>query len=218
MRAWYCFWQFSAQVVFSTFFDIRAYGRENVPQTGPVLLACNHQSFIDPILCGFGIYRECDFVARESLFRNPTFGRYISSLNAFPIHRDQADLAGIRSIIKRLQNGSAIVLFPEATRTTDGRIRPIKSGFELIARRSQATTVPVVIDGAFETWPRHQRLPRPGKISIMYGSAITAEQTKKLKRQGLVREVDRQLRQMQHELRLKNGRKPFDYSDNPIES
>ncbi len=213
MRPWYCFWQFSAQVVFSTFFDIRAYGRENVPLTGPVLLACNHQSFMDPVLCGFGLYRELDYVARESLFKNPTFARYINSLNAFPIQRGRADLAGIRTIIKRLQNGSAIVLFPEATRTENGRIRPIKSGFELIARKSQATTVPVVIDGAFETWPKHQRLPRPGKISIMYGTAITAEQTKKLKRQGLVQEVNRQLLQMQHELRLKNGRIPFDYSE-----
>jgi len=162
MRLWYKFWQVASMVVFCGFFRVRVFGRENVPLTGPVILLCNHQSFLDPILCGLGLQRELDYVARDSLFHNRWFGKYISSLNAFPIQRDRADVAAIKLIIERLKNDRAIVLFPESTRTPDGKIRPIKSGFELIARKSRATTVPVVVDGAFEAWSRHQRLPAPG--------------------------------------------------------
>jgi len=211
MRLWYKFWQVASMVVFCGFFRVRVFGRENVPLTGPVILLCNHQSFLDPILCGLGLQRELDYVARDSLFHNRWFGKYISSLNAFPIQRDRADVAAIKLIIERLKNDRAIVLFPESTRTPDGKIRPIKSGFELIARKSRATTVPVVVDGAFEAWSRHQRLPAPGKIQVIFGKAITPQESRNMGREEFVDCINRQLRSMQNHLRQQSGKKPYFY-------
>ncbi len=213
MRLWYRFWQVGSQIVFSAFFQVRVWNRENVPLTGPVLLLCNHQSFLDPILCGLGLHRELDYIARDSLFHNKYFGWYISSLNAFPIQRDQADIHAIKTVIHRLQNNRAIVMFPEATRTRDGRIRPVKGGFDLIARRAGATIVPAVVDGAFEAWPRHQKLMLPGRIGVMYGKPIPPDAIRNMSREEFIRIMNQTLRQMQTELRIQYQRKPYDYSD-----
>jgi 1-acyl-sn-glycerol-3-phosphate acyltransferase len=155
-----------------------------------------------------------DFMARDSLFRNPLFGSLIRSLNAFPLQREKADVAAIKHIIDRLKNDRMIVLFPEATRTWDGSILPIKSGFDLIARRAKAAIVPTVIDGAFEAWPRHQLLPYPGPIRVMYGKPISYETAKSLSRPQLIRQVNETLRSMQNELRLRYGKKPYHYPNN----
>jgi len=211
MRLYYSFWQRGSQVVFSALYNVRVFGRENIPIDGGMLLLSNHQSFLDPMLCGLSLPREMDYMARDSLFHNRWFGRYIRSVNAFPVHRGKADTRAIKEIIRRLKAGRAVMMFPEATRTEDGRIRTIKSGFELIARRSGATTVPVVIDGAFEVWPRHQILPGMGRINVQIGQAITPEEAKELGRDKFVAEVNRRLRTMQNELRQRFGKEPFDY-------
>ncbi len=211
MRWWYQFWQRSSQVVLSACLGVRVFGRENVPKSGPALLLSNHQSFLDPVLCGMGLPRELDYIARDSLFRNRWFSRYIRSLNAFPIQRGQADLAAMRTIIKRLRSGRAIVLFPEATRTRDGCIRPIKGGFVLIARKAQAPTIPVVIDGAFEAWPRTQRLPSLGRITVGFGKPITPQQAKTLSRQELVELLNCRLREMQTLIRRRTGKPTYKY-------
>jgi 1-acyl-sn-glycerol-3-phosphate acyltransferase len=211
MRRWYQFWQRSSQVVLSAYLSVRVFGRENVPKSGPALLLSNHQSFLDPVLCGMGLPRELDYIARNSLFRNRWFAGYIRSLNAFPIQRDRADLAAVHTIIKRLRSGRAIVLFPEATRTRDGRIRPIKGGFVLIARKAKAPTIPVVIDGAFEAWPRNQRLPSLGCITVSYGKPITPQQAKTLSRQELVELLNCRLREMQTLIRRRTGKPTYNY-------
>ncbi len=213
MRLWYRAWQLASQVGFTCYFGLRVFHRENVPKEGPVLLACNHQSYLDPVICGIGLPRELDYIARDSLFKNRLFARYIRSLNAFPIQRAQADIAAIRTVVQRLQRGRAVVLFPEATRTTDGRIRPIKGGFELIARRSHATTVPVVIDGAFETWPRHKKLFSMGNIKVMFGQPVTPEQFTKMNRQDFVNLINRRMYRMHNELRRRYNKTPYDYED-----
>ncbi|MBN2212045.1 MAG: 1-acyl-sn-glycerol-3-phosphate acyltransferase [Sedimentisphaerales bacterium] len=210
MRLWYRGWQCVTRAVFCALFQVRTVGREHVPQTGPVLLVSNHQSYIDPPLCGVGLNRELDYIAREDLFHQPLFARYIRSLNAFPIQRDAADIKAIKTIINRLNDGRAIVLFPEGTRSATGRIGEIKSGIELIARRSNAVTVPVVIDGAFEAWPRQQKLPSLGRIFIYYGEPITPQQAKTMVKGEYVRLINQRLQTMQAELRIRYGRKPFD--------
>ena len=212
MRLWYQFWQIMSQAVFCAFFRLRVFGRENVPLEGPVVLVSNHQSFLDPVLCGLGLKRELDYIARDSLFRNRLFGRYIQTLNAFPIRRSQADLGAIRTIISRLKQGRAITLFPEATRTSDGRIRPVKSGFELVVRKSGAVVVPVIVDGAFEAWPRNRFFPYPGDIKVIFGKPITAEQAKKMSRTEFVDQLNNILQQMQYDLRLRYNKTPFNPS------
>ncbi|MCF7958308.1 MAG: 1-acyl-sn-glycerol-3-phosphate acyltransferase [Phycisphaerae bacterium] len=204
------------RIMFSALFKSQAYNRHNVPLEGPVLLVSNHQSFLDPMLCGAGINREAYYMARDTLFKNPVFGAMLRSVNSFPVQRDKADVKAIKDIINRLKSGKVVTMFPEGTRTTDGKIQPFKSGFDVIARRSKATTVPVVIDGAYEAWPRHQLFPAMGTIRVMYGQPITPQECKTLSREEFVARINQQLCQMQNELRTRYGRPPLDYAKSPI--
>jgi 1-acyl-sn-glycerol-3-phosphate acyltransferase len=118
---WWC-WLFCV-----TFFRIRFHGLENIPSTGPFVLAVNHQSFLDPLFAGVALKRVLCFMARDTLFKNWFFGPLLLSVNAIPVRRGQADIASIRTIIARLKEGRGVCLFPEATRTSDGKIAPFKA-------------------------------------------------------------------------------------------
>ena len=213
MRWWYRLWKTLLHVWFSICFDMRLLGRENVPLDGPVLLVCNHQSFLDPPMVGMALGRECDFIARQTLFDNPVFGWFIRSVNSFPV-QGEGELATIRTIIRRLQNNRAVVLFPEGVRSPDGRIGALQKGFEVIARRGDAATVPVVIEGAYDAWPRHQRhinLRKP--IHIMYGKPVSAAELKAMSRDEFLGHITGRLQQMQARLRQQLGKAPFAYRD-----
>ena len=201
MNLMYVTYRCALRVLFSSCFGLRVFGRENVPSEGPLLLISNHQSFLDPLLCGVGLKRELDYMARASLFDNKLLGMQIRALNSFPIQRDHADIGAIKEIIKRLQQGKAVTMFPEGTRTNDGQIKAFKSGFELIARRARATTVPVLIEGAFDVWSRHRRFPRMGKIYVTYGKAISPEEARQMPKHEYVANVNQQIREMQRDLR-----------------
>ncbi len=149
------------------FFRLHVYGKENVPEEGSLILISNHQSFFDPLLCGIYLKRPLYFLARDTLWKNRLFGKIISSVNTIPVRRGEADLSAMRTIIRKLKAGNGVCLFPEATRTKDGKISPFKPGFGLLCRRGKAAVVPVVIDGAFECWPKHKKFFSPGsKIAI----------------------------------------------------
>ncbi len=197
-------------LAFTFIYNIRIYKRERVPMEGPVLLVSNHQSFMDPVICGIGIKRDLDYMARETLFRG-IFGRLLNNLNAFPINRDETDMTGLRLIVNRLKLGRATVMFPEGTRSDDGTIKDFKGGFYLIARRANATTIPVAIEGSFEAWSRHQKLPGAGQIRVMYGKPIKPEQAKSMTREEYTRLIKKQMFEMHNELRRQAGRKPIDY-------
>ncbi len=197
--------------LFKTAFRLEISNAHYVPKTGPVLLVCNHQSFLDPILSGLGVPRELHFMARSSLFKNPYFRTLISNLNAFPVQRDRADIKALKEIINRLKDNNIITMFPEGTRTLDGKIHPCKGGFEVIARRAKATIVPVVIDGAFDSWPKGQKLPRPKKIRVCYGEALTPELAKEFKKDLLASELTSRLRDIQTEIRKKAKKELYDY-------
>jgi len=153
--------------------QLRAYGVENIPRTGGVLLAANHQSFLDPPLVGSCLPREMHFMARKTLFRNPLFGALIGRCNAFPIERDTADVKGVKEAIARLQAGNLLLVFPEGTRTRDGSIGRMKPGIGVLAERAAVPIVPVLIDGAYKVWPKDRSLPGRGRIRIVFGQPMS---------------------------------------------
>jgi cytidylate kinase len=202
---WFC------KVFCMVFFRLHPAGRENVPDKGPLVLICNHQSFLDPVFCGIFVRRPLYFLARDSLFCG-LFGRLIASVNTIPVKRGAADLSAMKTIISKLKEGSGVCLFPEGTRTSDGRITPFKPGFGLLCRRGGAAVVPVVIDGAFEAWPRHKKLFSPGgHIMICYGKCIPAEQVRRMGDRKLAEVLTDTLRQMQNDCRVKQGKEPYNY-------
>ena len=185
LQAWV--WAIVRVLVRSLFilcFRGRAFGLNNVPKSGAVVLASNHQSYLDPPLLACPLDRQVTFMARASLFRSRLFGGLIRTLNAFPVERGKADREAVRAAVRRLEDGWCLLLFPEGTRTRTGEIGPLKSGVLSIADRAKAPIVPTVIAGAFEAWPRHSGIsPRP--ISIWYGRPISYEARRHMSREEL---------------------------------
>jgi 1-acyl-sn-glycerol-3-phosphate acyltransferase len=167
-------------------------GKPHVPLVGPVLLVANHQSNLDPVLVGIACPRQLKYLARVGLFFWP-FSWWIRALGATPIDRESA-ISGIKTTLKLLKDGNAVVVFPEGSRTYDGLMAPLLPGFCMLARRSGATIVPVAIDGAFEALPRGAALPRPHRITLAFAPKITREQYSKLSDEQLTALVTQRLR------------------------
>ena len=150
------------------------------------------------------------------MFRNFAFGRLIRSLNAFPVKRHTADLAAIKEALRRLKAGRLLLLFGEGTRTPDGRIAPLQPGIVMLARKAKVPVIPVVIDGAFEAWPRSHKICRFGPIRVVYGEPMTAGQIMDLGDKAAAKVLwQRQLR-MQHCLRVRYGRKLLTYEERDL--
>ncbi|HWF19936.1 MAG TPA: lysophospholipid acyltransferase family protein [Verrucomicrobiae bacterium] len=160
------------RAAFATYFRWRVYDSENVPLTGPVILAANHESFLDPPLVGSSLKRDINYLARKSLFRYPVLGWVLRTVNAVPVDRDGGGAAGLRAIMDRLHDGGAIILFPEGTRTSDGKLQPARSGIGLTVIKSDAPVVPVKVFGTYEAWGRHVRFPKPHRVAVKYGKPM----------------------------------------------
>lgn len=153
-------------------FGWRAYNPERVPRTGPVILASNHASFVDPPLVGIPLKRPLNFLARSTLFRFPGVGATLRSWQAVPVDREGGGGAGLRAILDRLLEGGAILLFPEGTRTKDGKLQSSRSGIGLAVIKSDAPVVPVRVFGTFEAFGRHLRFPCRHPIAVKYGQPL----------------------------------------------
>jgi len=161
-----------SRLLFFTWFRGRYFHPEHVPLTGPVILAANHASFIDPPLIGAGFNRTVNYLARNTLFNNPLFGALLRQLSVVPVDRDGGGGAGLKAILDRLLNGGIILLFPEGTRTADGKLQSAKSGIGLTIIKSTALVVPVRLCGTFEAYGRHMKFPRPRRVTVSYGQPL----------------------------------------------
>ncbi len=167
-NAWYRLMRRFFQVTMISAWKIRVFNRHYEPAEGGAVYISNHQSFLDPMLSSLALRRPMNYMARDSLFRFPVFRQIIESLNAFPVRRATADLAALKEAMRRIKAGGQVVVFAEGTRTRDGRIGPMLPGVAVLAQRAAAWTVPVLIDGAFEAWPRTAALPQPGSVVVQY--------------------------------------------------
>jgi len=160
------------KLLFKIFFRLRITGAENCPKNGPLIVAANHASFFDPLIAGFAVPRELNFMARDTLFRNRIFGKMISLVNAFPLRREGADLGAMRMAIDKLCQGKAVLIFPEGTRSIDGNLRAPRAGIGLLAASSGANILPCYIKGSIKVLPKGAMLPRFKKISVFIGKPI----------------------------------------------
>jgi len=191
-------------------FRARAIDLANVPAEGPLLVAANHQSFLDPPVIGSLITaRQMTYVARAGLFRFTPFARTISWLNAIPVREDQGDAAAIKATVRALESGAAVLIFPEGSRSDTGAIGPFKRGVALLVKKARCPVLPVAIEGAFDRWPRARTLPTliGPRVLVKYGRPIPYDE---LMRDGpdaalarIAREVDALHRDL---LRLREGR------------
>jgi 1-acyl-sn-glycerol-3-phosphate acyltransferase len=164
------------RITYTVYFRARYHNPERVPPRGPVILAANHESFLDPPLVGTGPSRAICYLARDSLFRFPALGWLLRSWKTIPIDREGGGPAGLRMVLDRLQAGEAVVLFPEGTRTPSGQAQRARSGIGLTIVKSEAPVVPVRVFGTFRAYGRHVRIPRPYPVAVKYGEPIQFDQ------------------------------------------
>ena len=145
-------------------------------------MVTNHQSFLDPWLVGIAPSRQIHYMARDTLFKGGFTQWLLELWNSYPVKRGAADLNAIRITVERLERGFVVNVFPEGTRSEDGTIGGVAAGVGLIVNRCKApvTIVPVVIEGAFEAWPKGQKAPHPSPIRIVHGAPISSEEVKGL--------------------------------------
>ncbi len=172
--SYYLAWRL-AGLIFATVFRRRVHGRHHVPLDGPVILAANHASYMDPPLIGSSLNRPLHYLARESLFKYPGIRQWLHSLNAVPVDRDGGGAKGLKIILDRLLAGGGIILFPEGTRTSDGHLQPGRSGIGLTVIKSAAPVVPVRVFGTYEAWGRHRPWPRSGPVVVKFGAPLRFE-------------------------------------------
>lgn len=176
MNAMYFLGWCAFRVLYKCYFRWHVYNPERVPLEGAVILASNHASFLDPPLVGCGVRRGINYLARESLFRFPVVGWTLRQWQVVPVDRDGGGATGLRNILDRLLAGGAIILFPEGTRTRNGKLQAARSGIGLTVIKSTAPVVPVRVFGTFEAYGRHLHLPRPHRVAVKYGQPMCFEQ------------------------------------------
>ena len=145
---------------------------ERIPNSGPVVIACNHVSNWDPILVGLGCRREVHFLAKEELFRNPLLRWLIRAYNALPLRRGIVDRRALRLASEVLEGGGALVMFPEGTRSRDGKLGRGKPGVGYLACASGGPVIPAYITGT-EALARAFRTRVP--VRVAYGEPIWPE-------------------------------------------
>src|SRR5262245_32328153 len=157
---------------FALYFRWRVYNPERVPLKGSVILASNHASFLDPPLVGSALHRPINYLAREDLFKFPVAGWVLKQCQAVPVDREGGGAKGLKAILDRLLAGGAIILFPEGTRTSDGRLQPPRSGIGLTVIKSHAPVIPVRIFGTYEAFGRHVKVPKPHRVEVKFGHPL----------------------------------------------
>jgi 1-acyl-sn-glycerol-3-phosphate acyltransferase len=166
----------SFRLVYKFYFGWRVYNAERVPLKGPVILACNHASFLDPMLVGAALKRDINYLARETLFDFPVVGWVLRQWNSVPVDREGGGAKGLKAILDRLLNGGGIILFPEGTRSRDGQLQSARSGVGLTVIKSNAPVVPARVFGTYQAYGRNMRIPRPRRVGVKFGEPMLFEQ------------------------------------------
>jgi 1-acyl-sn-glycerol-3-phosphate acyltransferase len=159
------------QPFFHLYFRLSRIGREHIPESGPVIFAANHRSFLDPFIMGVCSRRPIYYVAKREIFANPIVAWFVSSLGAFPVHRGAGDADMLETAKAILERGDCVLMFPEGTRTRPGALGRPKRGVGRLALETGAPVVPVAMIGTEAV--RKGWMIRPHKIRVRIGRPLT---------------------------------------------
>lgn len=168
-QLWYRFCRIWFRLYFYLYHRGRVYNAERLPVQGGIILAGNHVSFLDPPFFGLACQRDVYFMARDTLFRNPLANWILRSWHCVPISRDRGDIGAMRTVLRMLGEGKAVLMFPEGTRSEDGELQEARAGIGMIAARAKVPIVPMRIFGTDRALPRGTSFPRPVKIEVKFG-------------------------------------------------
>lgn len=173
----YTFCRNALWVLLKVWNRLEVHGAEHVPDKGGVLLVANHVSFLDPPALGCAaIKRHVRYLARDTLFSPPWFGRLLHNVAVVPLSRERSDVGALKKALAVLKAGDCLGLFPEGTRSPDGKMAEAKGGVGFIVAKSGAVVVPAYIDGTYRALSRHHRWIRPIKVRVFFGPPLTSEE------------------------------------------
>jgi 1-acyl-sn-glycerol-3-phosphate acyltransferase len=154
---------------------IRWEHRENIPQQGAVIIAANHQTYLDPFWICCQVKRPVRFLAWDAAFNWPVVGTCLRLFGAWPLQLEGSDPTPIRRSLQWIREGGAVVIFPEGGRgNPDGTTRKFKAGAVRMALEAGVPILPVTIRGGNLVWPLGNRFPRVGqRVEIIYHPPIT---------------------------------------------
>ncbi|MBV6458703.1 MAG: hypothetical protein HONBIEJF_01839 [Fimbriimonadaceae bacterium] len=174
---WYRFNRWVAEhLALGAFGGMRTTGRENVPPDGPLIVAPVHFSNLDPPVVACAVVREISFMAKEELFKVPILGPWIRSLRAFPLKRGGQDMEALRKAISLLEEGKALLVFPEGTRGDGVNLGKLNTGIAVMAKRTGAKVLPIGIAGTHGMLPRGSKWPKRGRIRVVIDRPIHYEE------------------------------------------
>ncbi|MDR3689292.1 MAG: lysophospholipid acyltransferase family protein [Fimbriimonas sp.] len=174
---WYAFIRWLVKTAyFKTHGGIRSVGAENMPSQGGVIVAPLHISHLDPPAVACGTRRRLRFMAKEELFHHKLFGALITSLGSFPVRRGETDTESIRRAIALLEEGEAVLIFPEGTRGDGETIQELNRGVAMLAKRTNVPVVPVGIIGTNVVMPRGKTKRGRHLVTLAYGRPFTYAQ------------------------------------------
>lgn len=165
----YCIIRKITLLIYKLYYNLSYEGLENIDNSKPHIYASNHRSYADPVLISLPVKHRFSYMAKEELFKqNIFFTALIKMMGAFPVVRGKGDMAVIDTSIEKLKSGRNLVIFPEGTRSKDGKVGKGKTGVALIASKSNFDVIPVgiIFDG--------QKLHFRSKIVVKYGEPIKA--------------------------------------------
>ncbi|MBC7287759.1 MAG: 1-acyl-sn-glycerol-3-phosphate acyltransferase [Armatimonadetes bacterium] len=197
-------------IIFPLLGGREVFGTENIPQEGGAVIAPNHVSFLDPPLVAACLPRRTYFMAKRELFEPPLFGELIHSLYAFPVERGLGDRGALQRAIELVKAGELVIIFPEGTRSRDGKIGEGQLGPAIVAGRAARPIVPCAILGTERMLPPGTKLPRRARFYISFGQPVWVlpDEQGRLSRQVLqaaTDEVMRRIREMHAELKKRRG-------------
>jgi 1-acyl-sn-glycerol-3-phosphate acyltransferase len=157
---------------YRSLFGLKVVGAEHLVREGAVLVASNHESFLDPPLIGTLYKDEMYYLARKSLMKGPLLKWIYKAWNSIPVDQDRPDMTGLKAIIKLLSSGERVLIFPEGERSLDGVIGVAQPGVGLIAVKSNVVIQPIRIRGAREALPRGSARISFTQVSLHIGPPI----------------------------------------------
>lgn len=171
---WYKLGVYLLKPLFYGLLRLRVVGKENIPKEGGLIVAVNHISYLDPPLVGVALWpqRKLHYIAKTELFKIPILGFILRLVNAFPVKRGKPDRVALKRAIELLERGEAVCIFPEGTRSRDGRLQKPELGISLLVLRSGAPVLPVAVINTDKALPRGAIMIHPARIRVYIGKAF----------------------------------------------
>ena len=164
-------------IITKPLFRYRAFGTQNIPKSGAAILASNHTSYADPFFVGLGVVRRINYLAKKELFSNKFNSYFLRKLfRTIPIDREQMERATLRTIYRLLKTKEILLMFPEGTRSFDGKLQEAKIGIGMIAYNAQAPIIPVYVNGSHDILPRDAKRVHFKRCSVFFGPPVELSQ------------------------------------------